>query len=91
MGDVASRDCYTEAIEIDAHEHQPRVGQLVSVSLVIHGRSVLEVHTRVYMRKIGPSARKRDGVVVSMRNRPYEEALGCLKRSAARRAGARSL
>lgn len=81
MGNDAGRDCYTEAIEIDAHEHQPRVGQIVSVSLVIHGRSVLEVHTRVRTRKIGPSVRKRDGVVVGMENRPYEEALGCLKTS----------
>jgi hypothetical protein len=79
MGNDARRDCYTEAIEIDAHEHQPRVGQTVSVSLVIHGRSVLRVHTRVRTRQIGPSVRKRDGEVVSMRNRPYEEALGCLK------------
>ncbi len=81
MGDVASRDCYTEAIEIDAHEHQPRVGQIVSVSLVIHGRTVLKVHTRVHTRKIGPSVRKRSGVTVSRTDLPYEEALGCLKTS----------
>jgi hypothetical protein len=81
MGDLASRYCYTEAIEIDAHEHQPRVGQIVNVSLVIHGRTVLEVHTSVRTRKIGPSVRKRDGVVVSMENRPYEEAFCCLKAS----------
>lgn len=81
MGNDAGRDCYTEAVEIDAHEYQPRVGQIVNVSLVIHGRSVLRVHTRVHTRQIGPSVRKRDGEVVSMRNRPYEEALGCLKTS----------
>jgi hypothetical protein len=78
MGDEASRDCYTEAIEIDAHEHSPSIGQIVSVSLVIHGRTVLRVHTRVHTRKIGPSVRKRDGVTVSQRDLPYEEALGCL-------------
>jgi hypothetical protein len=78
MGDEASRDCYTEPIEIDAHEHQPQVGQLVSVSLVIHGRTVLRVHTRVRARKIGPTVRKRSGVTVSQRDLPYEEALGCL-------------
>ena len=66
MGNNAGRDCYTEAIEIDAHERQPRVGQIVSVSLVIHGRTVLAVHTRVRIRKIGPSVRKHDGEVVSI-------------------------
>ena len=81
MGNDADSDCYTEAIEIDAHEHQPQVGQLVSVSLVIHGRTVLRVHTRVHTRKIGPSERKRSGVRVSRPDLPYEEALGCLKTS----------
>jgi hypothetical protein len=81
MGNDAGRDCYTEAIEIDAHERQPRVGQIVSVSLVIRGRTVFRVHTRVLARKIGPSVRRRDGVLVSMIDRPYEEALGCLKMS----------
>jgi hypothetical protein len=79
MGNNAGRDCYTEAIEIEAHKRQPRVGQIVSVSLVIHGRSVLEVHTRVRTRKIGPTVRKRSGVTVSRRDLPYEEAFGCLK------------
>jgi hypothetical protein len=81
MGNDADRDCYTEAIEIDAHEHQPQVGQVVSVSLVIHGRSVLRIHTRVRTRQIGPSVRRRSGVTVSRRDLPYEEAFGCLKRS----------
>lgn len=76
MGDRA-RDCYTEAIEIDAHEYQPQVGQVVSVSLVIHGRTVLRVHAGVHTRQIGPNVRKRDGVVVNLENQPYEEALGC--------------
>ena len=81
MGNDAGRDCYTEAIEISAHEYQPRVGRIVSVSLVIHGRAVLRAHTRVRARKIGPSVRRHDGVVVGMMDRPYEEALGCLKTS----------
>jgi hypothetical protein len=81
MGDETSRDCYTEGIEIDTHEHQPRVGQIMSVSLVIHGRGVLKVHTRVHTRKLGPTVRKRSGVTVSRRDLPYEEALGCLKAS----------
>lgn len=79
IGNDAGRDCYTEAIEIDAHERQPRVGQIVSVSLVIHGRTVLRVHTHVHTRKIGPIVRKRTGVTVSRPDLPYEEALRCLK------------
>jgi hypothetical protein len=81
MGDEASRHCYTEVVEINTHEHQPQVGQIVSVSLVIQGHTVLAGHTRVRMRQIGQSIRKRDGVVVSMEDRPYEEALGCRKTS----------
>jgi hypothetical protein len=79
MGSDTGRDCYTEAVEIDAHERQPRVGQIVNVSLVIHGRTVLRVHTRVHTRKIGPTVRKRSGVTVSRPDLPYEEAFGCLK------------
>jgi hypothetical protein len=79
MGDDASRHCYTEAIEVHAHEHQPRIGELVSVSLVIHGRAVINTRTRVRTRKMGRSVRKPNGVLLLQTDLPYEKAFGCLK------------
>jgi hypothetical protein len=81
MGDDASRDCYTEAIEVHAHEHQPRIGELVSVSLVIHGRAIINTRTRVRTRKMGRSVRKPNGVLLNQTDLPYEKAFGCLKMS----------
>jgi hypothetical protein len=78
IGDDASRHCYTEAIEVHAHEHQPRIGELVSVSLVIHGRAVINTRTRVRTRKMGSSVRKPNGVLLNQTDLPYEKAFGCL-------------
>jgi hypothetical protein len=78
MGDDASRHCYTEAIEVHAHEHQPRIGELVIVSLVIHGRAVINTRTRVRTRKMGKSVRKPNGVLLNQTDLPYEKAFGCL-------------
>jgi hypothetical protein len=85
MGDYASRHCYTEAIEVHAHEHQPRIGELVSVSLVIHGRVVINIRTRVRTRKMGRSVRKPNGVLLNQTDLPYEKAFGCLKMAFGRR------
>jgi hypothetical protein len=79
MGDDASRHCYTETTEVHAHEHQPRIGELVSVSLVIHGRAVINTRTRVRTRKMGRSVRKPNGVLLNQTDLPYEKAFGCLK------------
>ena len=81
MGDDASRHCYTETIEVNAHEHQPRIGELVNVSLVIHGRAVINTRTRVRTRKIVRSVRKPNGVFILQTDLPYEKAFGCLKMS----------
>jgi hypothetical protein len=81
MGNDASRHCYTEVIEVHAHKHQPRIGELVNVSLVVQGRRVLTVRTRVRTRKIGPTVRERDGTLLSRTGLPYEKAFGCLKTS----------
>src|ERR1039458_8060237 len=81
MGDDASRHCYTEAIEVDAHEHQPRIGEVVNLSLVIHGRAVINTRTRVRTRKMGRSVRKPNGVLLNQTDLPYEKAFGCLKMS----------
>jgi hypothetical protein len=78
MGDDASRHCYTETIEVRAHEHQPRIGELVSVSLVIHGRAVINTRTRARTRKMGKSVRKPNGVLLNQTDLPYEKAFGCL-------------
>src|ERR1039457_5556314 len=80
MGDDASRHCYTEAIEVNAHPHQPRIGEVVSVSLVIHGRAVINTRTRVRTRKMGRSVRKPNGVLLLQTNLPYEKAFGCSKK-----------
>ena len=81
MGDDASRHCYTEAIEVNAHPHQPRIGEVVNVSLVIHGRAVINTRTRVRTRKMGRSVRKPNGVLLNQTNLPYEKAFGCSKMS----------
>jgi len=81
MGDDASRHCYTETIEVHAYEHQPRIGELVNVSLVIHGRAVINTRTRVRTRKMGRSVRKPNGVLLLQTDLPYEKAFGCLKMS----------
>jgi hypothetical protein len=77
----AGRHCYTETIEVHAHEHQPRIGEVVNVSLVVKGRGLLTVRTRVSNRKFGPTIRERDGSLVTREALPYEKAFGCLKRS----------
>jgi hypothetical protein len=79
MGDDASRHCYTETIEVHAHEHQPRIGELVTVSLVVQGRSTITARTRVRTRKLGPIVRESDGTRRNLINRPYEKAFGCLR------------
>ena len=81
MGDDAGRHCYTEAIEVNAHPHQPRISELVNVSLVIHGRVVINARTRVRTRKMGRSVRKPNGVLLLQTDLPYEKAFGCLKMS----------
>jgi hypothetical protein len=81
MGNDASRHCYTEAIEVDAHEHQPRIGELVNVSLVVQGQSRIMARTRVRIRKLGPSVREPGGTSLNLITRPYEKAFGCLKMS----------
>ena len=81
MGDDASRHCYTEAIEVEAHKHQPRIGELVNVSLVVHGQSTIMARTRVRTRKVGPIVREPDGTRLNLIDRPYERAFGCLKMS----------
>jgi hypothetical protein len=80
MGDDTSRHCYIETIEVNAHEHQPRIGELVSVSLVIHGRAVINTRTRVRTRKMGRSVRKPNGVLLNQTDLPYEKAFGCSKK-----------
>jgi hypothetical protein len=81
ISDVSSRYCYVEQAEIGPHEHQPRVGEVVSVSLVVHGRTVLRARARVHTRKLGPRVRNRQGVIIDMVDLPYEEALGCAKQA----------
>ena len=81
MGDDAGRHCYTETIEVNAHEHQPRIGELVNVSLVIHGRTVINTRTRVRTRKTGRSVRKPNGVLLLQTDLPYEKAFCCSKTS----------
>ena len=80
MGDDASRHCYTEAIEVEAHKHQPRIGELVNVSLVVQGQSTIMARTRVRTRKLGPIVREPDGTSLNLINRPYEKAFGCSKK-----------
>jgi hypothetical protein len=79
MGDDASRHCYTETIEVHEHEHQPRIGELVTVSLVVQGQSTITARTRVRTRKLGPIVREPDGTRRSLIDRPYEKAFGCIK------------
>jgi hypothetical protein len=80
MGDDASRHCYTEAIEVEAHEHHPRIGELVNVSLVVQGQSRIMARTRVRTRKLGPIVREPDGTSLNLIARPYEKAFGCSKK-----------
>ena len=80
MGDDAGRHCYTEAIEVNAHPHQPRISELVNVSLVIHGRAVINTRTQVRTRKMGRSVRKPNGVLLNQTDLPYEKAFGCSKK-----------
>jgi len=77
----AGRHCYAETIEVHAPEHQPRIGEVVNVSLVVKGRRLLTVRTRVSNRKFGPTIRERDGLLVTQEALPYEKAFGCLKMS----------
>jgi hypothetical protein len=81
MGNDTSRHCYTETIEVHAHEHQPRIGELVTVSLVVQGRSTIATRTRVRTRKLGPIVREPNGTRRNLINQPYEKAFGCLKTS----------
>jgi hypothetical protein len=84
-GNDAGRHCYAETIEVHAPEHQPRIGEVVNVSLVVKGRRLLMVRTRVSNRKFGPTIRERDGLLVTREALPYEKAFGCLKMSSGRR------
>jgi len=77
----AGRHCYAETIEVHAPEHQPRIGEVVNVSLVVKGRRLLTVRTRVSNRKFGPTIRERDGSLLTREALPYERAFGCLKMS----------
>ncbi len=77
----AGRHCYAETIEVHAPEHQPRIGEVVNVSLVVKGRRLLTVRTRVSNRKFGPTIRERDGSLITREALPYEKAFGCLKMS----------
>jgi hypothetical protein len=77
----AGRHCYAEAIEVHAPEHQPRIGEVVNVSLVVQGRRLLTVRTRVSNRKFPPTIRERDGLLITREALPYEKAFGCLKMS----------
>jgi hypothetical protein len=79
MGNDTSRHCYTETIEVHAHEHQPRIGELVTVSLVVQGRSTITTRTRVRTRKLGPIVREPNGTRRNLINQPYEKTFGCLK------------
>jgi hypothetical protein len=81
MGDDASRHCYTEAIEVNAHPHQPRIGEVVNLSLVVQGKSRIMARARVRTRKLGPIVREPDGTRLNLISLPYEKAFGCLKRS----------
>jgi hypothetical protein len=76
----AGRHCYAETIEVHAPEHQPRIGEVVNVSLVVKGRRLLTVRTRVSKRKFSPTIRERDGSLVTREALPYEKAFGCLKK-----------
>jgi len=80
-GNDAGRHCYAETIEVQAPEHQPRIGEVVNVSLVVKGRRLLTVRTRVSKRQFGPTIRERDGLLVTREALPYEKAFGCLKTS----------
>jgi len=80
-GNDTGRHCYAETIEVQAPEHQPRIGEVVNVSLVVKGRRLLTVRTRVSKRKFGPTIRERDGLLVTREALPYEKAFGCLKMS----------
>lgn len=77
----AGRHCYAETVEVHAPEHQPRIGEVVNVSLVVKGRRLLTIRTRVSKRRLGPTIRERDGLPVTREALPYEEAFGCLKMS----------
>jgi hypothetical protein len=78
-GNDAGRHCYAETIEVHPPEHQPRIGEVVRVSLVVKGHRLLTVWTRVSRRKFGPTVRERDGSLVTREALPYEKAFGCLK------------
>ena len=78
---TTGRHCYTETIEVHAHEHQPRIGELVDVSLVVHGRAVINARTRVRNPQIGKDVRKPKRYFSFKRDLPYEKAFGCLKMS----------
>ena len=82
MGDEgydAGRHCYAETLEVHAHQHQPHIGEVVNVSLVVKGRRLLTVRTRVSKRKFGPTTRAPDGSLVTREALPYEKAFGCLR------------
>ena len=60
------RHCYDELIEVFPGDHQPHVGEVVKASLIIHGRRILTVRTRVELRKEGPNIRERGGTILSL-------------------------
>jgi hypothetical protein len=80
MGDDPGRHCYTDgSSEIAPSEYQPRIGDVVRVSLVLDGHSVLTARTRVRLRKLGPTVREPGGSTSVRLELPYEVAFGCLK------------
>jgi hypothetical protein len=82
IGDQPGRHCYHDAAEVSAREYQPRIGELVNVSLVVKGRRVLTVRARVRLRRPGTVVRERDGTHLGEPDLPYERAFGCLNGAA---------
>jgi hypothetical protein len=78
IGDQPGRHCYHDGAEVGASEHQPRIGEPVNVSLVVQGRRVLTVRTRVRLRTPGTVIRERDGTQLGEPDLPYERAFDCL-------------
>ena len=78
IGDEPGRHCYHDAAEVGAREYQPRIGELVNVSLVVRGRRVQTVRARVRRRRPGTVVRERDGTQLGEPDLPYERAFGCL-------------
>jgi hypothetical protein len=77
IGDRPGRHCYHDAAEVGAREYQPRIGELVNVSLVVRGRRVLTARARVRLRRPGTVVRERDGTQPGEPDLSYERDFGC--------------